>query len=288
MSQTTDSVKKLYQKVDKVKLESIIPNYKFPKGNDHAIVDSEGIILNFCSSSYNLRQNSTLHKPLEELMKKNKIEFEQKIKIVNGVKFYVDYIIKEKSKSTIVNDIVPKFTIMNSYDGTLKTTIVFGFYRIICGNGLTRPCGTQSIFAKKHRKPIETEEKDLSHVSPEDILEGVKEFIKTAKEDIAIYEKLHSKKADAGVIIEMAKKLKLSKNIIETANNRFQLETNQKGTLTFPNEKGQIQKHKGYSPTLYVVYNAINYAIYNTNPKEFPEVKMKRDKAVLAEVLSYT
>lgn len=287
MSQTQDSIKKLYQKVEKVKLETIIPNYKFPKGNDHAIIDPDGNILNFCSSSYNLRPNSTLHKPLEELMKKNKIEFQQKINIVNGVKFYVDYILKEKVKSVVINDIVPKFTILNSYDGTLKTTIQFGFHRVICGNGLTRPCGTDSIIARKHRKPIKTEDQDLSAVSPDDILEGIKEFIKSTKEDMAIYEKLHTKKSDAGMIIKLAEKLKLSKNIIETANNRFELETNQKGTLTFVNDKNQITKHKGYDSTLYVVYNAINYAIYNTNLKEFPEVKVKRDKAVLAEILSH-
>lgn len=285
--QTSDSVKQLYQKVEKVKLDSLFPKYQFPKGNDHAIVDSNGNILNFCSSSYSLRHNSTLHKPLEELLKKNKMDFEQKIQIVNGVKFYVDYILKDKIKSPTVNDIVPKFTIMNSYDGTLKTTIRFGFYRVICGNGLSRPCGTESIFAKKHRKPIETEDQDLSSVSPEDILEGIKEFIKSIKDDTAIYEKLHAKKADAGIIIKVAEKLRLSKNVLETANNRFELETTQKGTLTYVNEEGKVVKHKGYNPTLYVVYNAINYALYNTNLKEFPEVKMKRDKAVLAEVLSY-
>lgn len=285
--QTSDSIKQLYQKVDKVKLNSIFPTYQFPKGNDHAIVDSNGNILNFCSSSYNLRHNSTLHKPLEELMKKNKMEFEQKIQIINGVKFYVDYILKDKIKSPTVNDIVPKFTIMNSYDGTLKTTICFGFYRIVCGNGLARPCGTESIFAKKHRKPIETEDKDISSVSSDDILVGIQEFLNSIKDDTAIYEKLQAKKADAGIIIKVAEKLKLSKNVLEKANNRFELETNKKGTLTYVNDQNKVVKHKGYDPTLYLVYNALNYALYNTNLKEFPEIKMKRDKSVLAEVLSY-
>lgn len=294
--QTSDSVTNLYQKVKKVNLKKIFPknwekkypNYQFPKGNDHAIVDSKGNVLNFCSSSYNLRHNSTLHKPLEDLMKKNKIEFDQKIQIVNGVKFYVDYILKEKVESHKINDIVPKFTILNSYDGTLKTTIKFGFHRMICSNGLTRPCGTDSIFTKKHRKPVENEDLDLSSVSPDEILEGIKGFLNSIKDDTAIYEKLHEVKADAGIIIKVAEKLRLSKNVVEIANNRFELETNKKGTLTFLNDKNQVIKHKGYDPTLYLIYNAVNYAIYNTNPKEFPEVKMKRDKAVLAEVLSYT
>ena len=43
-----------------------------------------------------------------------------------------------------------------------------------------------------------------------------------------------------------------------------------------------------YKPELYnrIKNNALNYAIYNCNPKELPEAKMKRDQLVLAEVLA--
>lgn len=282
-----NSLQQLYAPVKKVELNSIFPGREFPRACDHAIMDKKGNILSFCSNSYNLRSNSTLFKPLEELMTENKIPFDRKIKIVDGTKFYVDYILRERVKSRTVNDILPKFSIWNSYDGTVKTTMKFGFYRVVCSNGLVRPHGTQVNIAKKHRKALGEEDGiDISLTKESEILTSVKGFLMDTKKDMEVYEQMNKVKADVQRILKIADKLKFSKKLLDTSVERFELETSTNKSLTYVNENGEIVTHEGSPATLYTVYNAINYAIYNCNPKELPQAKLKRDELVLAEVLA--
>ncbi|MEY4571017.1 MAG: hypothetical protein RLZ10_210 [Bacteroidota bacterium] len=277
----------LYAPVKKVELSTIFPGKSFPRSNDHAILDQHGNFLSFCSSSYNLRENSTLYKPVEDLMRENKIPFDRKINVIEGTKFYVDYIIRDRVKSLTVNDILPKFSIWNSYDGTLKTTMKYGFYRVVCSNGLTRPHGNTFNISKKHRKAIGVEDGlDLSLVNNHNILDSVKVFLNDVKEDMEVYERMNHVQADVNRILSVADKLKFSKNLLDKAVERFALETSTNSSLTYVNENGELVKHDGSPATLYTVYNALNYAIYNSNPKELPESKLKRDQLVLAEVLA--
>ena len=277
----------LYSPVTKVELSSIFPGKSFPRANDHAILDQHGNFLSFCSSSYNLRDNSTLYKPVEELLRENKIPFDRKIQIVEGTKFYVDYIIRDRVKSLTVNDILPKFSIWNSYDGTVKTTMKFGFYRVVCSNGLTRPHGNTFNISKKHRKAVKAEDGlDLSLVANNTILDSVKVFLTEVKEDMEVYERMNHVEADIKKIFSVAEKLNFSKNILDRAVERFSLETSTNRSLTYVNENGELVTHEGSPATLYTVYNALNYAIYNSNPKELPDAKLKRDQLVLAEVLA--
>lgn len=285
--QNSETLKKLFAPVSKVELGSILPGKKFPRANDHAILDEHGNILSFCSSTYNLRENETLYKPLEKMMKEQKIPFDRKISIVDGTKFYVDYIIRDRVKSLTVNDILPKFSVWNSYDGTLKTTLKFGFYRVVCSNGLTRPIGNTVNISKKHRKAAAAEDgMDLSIASNSQIINSVQLFLSEVKQDMEVYEQMNQVKADVSKILQVSEKLKFSKNILETAVERFNMETSTKGSLTYVNENGELVTHEGSPQTLYTVYNALNYAIYNCNTKELPEAKLKRDQLVLAEVLA--
>jgi hypothetical protein len=285
--QNSETLKKLFAPVSKVELGSILPGKKFPRANDHAILDEHGNILSFCSSTYNLRENETLYKPLEKMMKDQKIPFDRKISIVDGTKFYVDYIIRDRVKSLTVNDILPKFSVWNSYDGTLKTTLKFGFYRVVCSNGLTRPVGNTVNISKKHRKAAAAEDgMDLSIASNSEIINSVQLFLSEVKQDMEVYEQMNQIKADVSKILQVSEKLKFSKNILETAVERFNMETSIKGSLTYVNENGELVNHEGSPQTLYTVYNALNYAIYNCNTKELPEAKLKRDQLVLAEVLA--
>lgn len=284
---SSDSLKKLFAPVSKVELSSILPGKSFPRSNDHAILDQDGNILSFCSSTYNLRENQTLYKPLEKLMKDQKIPFDRKIKIVDGTKFYVDYIVRDRVQSLTVNDILPKFSIWNSYDGTIKTVLKFGFFRVVCSNGLMRPIGNTVNIAKKHRKAAHAEDgMDLSIASSNEIITSVQQFLSEVKQDMEVYEQMNQVKADVAKILAVSEKLNFSKNIIETAVERFNLETSTDKSLTYVNENGELVKHEGSPSTLYTVYNALNFAIYNCNPKELPEAKLKRDQIVLAEVLA--
>ena len=277
----------LYKEVSKVELSSLIPGIKFPSRHDHAIVDKDGNILSFCSDNYNLRTNSSLFEPLENQMKSEKIPFDRKVVIRDGTRFYVDYIIGDRVKGPSVNDILPKFSVWNSYDGTLRTVLKFGFYRVVCSNGLTVPHGKTVDVYKKHYKASKVADGiDISAMDSARIVEPFREFLNSTKEYLGIYENLNNVEADVKKIIDICEKLKFSKAIAETAVQRFNLETSQDRALTYVNENGELVTHDGSPQTLYTAYNAINYAIYNNNPKEYPEVKLKRDELVLAEVLA--
>lgn len=284
---TNQKLEQLYAPVSKVELKTILPGKSFPRASDHAILDKDGNILSFCSSSYNLRDNSTLYKPVEDLLDNSKIPFQRQIKIMDGTKFYVDYIIRERVKSLTVNDILPKFSIWNSYDGTLKTTMKFGFFRVVCSNGLTRPIGNTVNIAKKHKKAVHAEDGvDLSIATNTTIIDSVKLFLTEVKQDMEVYEKMNSIPADINKVLSIADKLKFSKNLLDTAVERFNMETSTNRSLTYVNENGEIVTHDGSPASLYTVYNALNFAIYNSNHKELPESKLKRDQLVLAEVLA--
>lgn len=277
----------LYKPVSKVEMSSIMPGKNFPSRHDHAIVDAQGNVLSFCSDNYNLRHNSTLFQPVEQMMKEKKIPFDRKVTIHEGTKFYVDYLIRDRIHSTAVNDIIPKISIWNSYDGTLKTGLKFGFYRLVCSNGLTRPVGKTVHISKKHYKAGKEEDGlDLTLIGANQIMENMQTFLNEAKEDVKIYDEMNQKEADVRKILEITEKLKFSKSILETAVNRFNQETSTNRGLTYVNENGELVTHEGSPSTLYTVYNALNYAIYNNNPKEYPEAKLKRDQLVLAEILA--
>lgn len=290
MKKTAESksiTNELYKEVSKVQLSTLLPGVKFPTRHDHAILDKDGNILSFCSDNYNLRPNSTLFQPLEEQMKAEKIPFDRKVTIREGTRFYVDYIIGDRVKGPTVNDILPKFSVWNSYDGTLRTVMKFGFYRVVCSNGLAVPHGKTVDVYKKHYKASKAQDGiDISAMDSARIIEPFREFLNSTKEYLGIYENLNNVEADVKKILEICEKLKFSKAVSETAVQRFNAETATDRSLTYVNENGELVTHEGSEPSLYTAYNAINYAIYNNNPKEYPEVKLKRDELVLAEVLA--
>lgn len=275
----TDSIqeKLLYKQVKKMPLiELLKQKNKPPKGRTHVIIESPSQdILSFCSEDYKLRKNSTIYKPFEKLLKENNIPFRKQIIVVDGNKFYVDYIVYKQLKSKVLGDVIPRLSIWNSYDGTVKTHIHFGYHRLLCGNGLSRPVGCQIKLSSKHS----TDEKVFSKETVPYFLQLFKSFLKESGSDIKIFEKMQRKKVPAAFLDKIADKLKFSKEARDMAFDQLNKEIS--GGLHYINEKGE-QVISTQSPiTMFAVYNALNYAIYHTNPKELPEFKSKRDKALI-------
>lgn len=247
--------KKLYKEVTKVHLSTEMQN-KPPKGKDHAIKELDtGNLLAFCSEDYKLKRNAELYKPFEQSLKQNGIEFKKQILIFDSTKFYVDYILNIKIKSNLFHEVLPMISIWNSYDGTVKTQIKFRYHVEECYNKLTRPCHCNIHISLKHS----------AEESKEDFLKLTMEFIKeNIAKDIRIFEKMYKKKADISVIEKIIAGLKLSK------------ESRQMAVADFT-------KHN--LNNMFGVYNAINYAIYNSNIKELPEVKLKKDTMSMEHIL---
>lgn len=268
----------LYEPVKKIPLSKLINN-KPPKGKTHVIIEERtGNILSFCSKEYTLRPNSAIYIPFENLLRQKNILFKKEVIIMEENKFYVDYIIKSKIKSLIIPDILPKLSIWNSYDGTVKTQIKFGYHKLICGNNLSRPRGCLINQSFKHSSDEEEHtSKDASYY-----LELFYQFMNETEHDIKCFEKLHKQKTNEKTMQILMSNLKLSKEAKEIAVQQLYKEA--KGGFYYLNEKDKTTKYTGHEITLFAIYNAINYAIFHVNHKELPESKLKKDKNVLLEI----
>lgn len=261
----------LYKPIEKVALSDIMPKHSFPAGNEFAIVDANKNILNFCSDVYFPKLNSEIFPQVEAGLKAAGLSYKKKINIIGNAKFYVDYIIVERMKTLSVNDVFPKLSIFNSYDGVLKFRKEFGFYKLLCSNGLSRPTEKMSSVSFKHTKNNEHK--------IDDIIKITKEFLVDAKNDIQVFERMNRRDASEKTITKMSSKLGLGKHIIEAAVNRFKLETEEK--IQYLNEHNEVVVSTLVPKTMFTVYNALNWAIFNTNGKELPEKKLEKDRHIL-------
>jgi len=273
MEQETELIQKeLYKKVQKITLSDIMPGYKFPAGADYAIVDEHENILNFCSSKYNLVPNEEIFPQVEKVIKSKGLEFKRNIRIINGSKFYVDYIIN-KGTELKVNDVYPKISVWNSYDGAMKFRTEFGFYRLVCSNGLVTPTGFHSKNLAKHsiKDNSKTESKGLLN----EFVKSSSTFLSNIKEDLDLYEWMESESFNVEKMEKIALKAGLSKKMLETAKERYNSELS--GGIKYLNINDQPTMFKGTTENMFIGYNALNYAIYNTNEKELPEKKLEKD-----------
>jgi hypothetical protein len=269
--------KELYKPIEKIRLEELLPKMNFPAGQEWAIIDKNGNILNFCSEVYFPKLNSEIYPIVEDGLKQNGLKFKKKINIIGGVKFYVSYIIMERAKSITVNDVFPKLSIFNSYDGTVKLRKEFGFYKLLCSNGLSRPTEKTSTVSFKH-----TSGNDLKI---EEVIKITKDFLLDSKNDMAVFDRMNRKSADMRSLRSVAKKATLAKHVVKVAEDRFKLET--QGKVNYLNEHNESVTSNGTPSTMFAVYNALNWAIYSCNQKELPEKKLEKDHKIL-ELIEHT
>ncbi len=277
--------KELYKKVKKIKMSKVLPKFVSPVGFDYAIIDEHKNILNFCSNRYNLVTNESIFKPIELYLKDNGIKYNRSVRIINNSKFYVDYIIGDRKDTGVVNGIFPKISIWNSYDGGSTMRHEMGYHRLICSNGLTRPNGEIIKTTFKHAAPSKNEDLSLDNYDKViHLLQEVQEFINNSNEDMNFFDKMSKIKVTKAKIESIGKKVKLSKKIIQTSKERFDLEVGSE--LEYVNEHGETVKSKTCDRNLFTLYNALNYGIYNTNLKELPEKKVEKDKLLMKHVMS--
>ena len=285
--------KELYKTVSKVKLSDILPQYSFPEGEEYAVIDEDKNILNFCSGVYSLIENEKLYLPIEKMIHKQIDKpFEKKVTIINKSKFYVDYIFKtinsDIDNKRKVGDVFPKLSVWNSYDGKLKFRKEFGFYRTVCSNGLSVPFGNKIKTVSKHTMEKNKKEtlQELLSVNTGEVNQFVNECVSETKEFLEqannYYERFdvwNQINVNAKDLQNIAKETNLSKKIIEISLERYKKETeNNINYVDFENNNKTLDRQER---TLFLVYNALNYGIYNTNFKEHPEKKLEKDLKVI-------
>ena len=235
----------------------------------------EKLRVNSCSDRYELVHNRDIFQPVIDTLESSGIQFTQEYEMINYSRFYGKFNINDADiKIAGTNDIIkPRFEVHHSYNGLTKYQITFGWYRLVCSNGLTIPCEEMKEFnlsvKGKHTGKINT-------------------VITSLKQKIEVF---------ASNKIEIAKPFKImgdrwlsnpEERITEVmkAVNLPLIDNSNFNTLNFL--RGVIEKENNLiyggngQVNDWLVYNAINQYINKNERRNFaPEVNQIKDNEVL-------
>lgn len=126
--------------------------------------------LNSCSNRYELVENSKIFIPAREILLSKNIKFEETYMHLNNARFYAEYKIMDQPYLVGGNPddkIFPMMKVQHSYNGLTKYLISFGYYRLVCTNGLTIPVKEKDDFniavMGKHTTSIKASLEKLSN-----------------------------------------------------------------------------------------------------------------------------
>lgn len=104
------------------------------------IIDGKEKLLNQCSPVYELVPNKDIFPNIEAILIANGIEYTVTYRHINHVRFYADYVITDKRygyRMIGTNDVIqPMIRVQHSYNGLVVYKIIFGYFRLVCTNGL--------------------------------------------------------------------------------------------------------------------------------------------------------
>jgi len=234
--------------------------------------------LGTCSDRYELVPNEVIFPRIEEELNSRGMKFSVAYHEVDNARFYAKYILEDKNLAIgSGGDIVkPMISVNHSYNGLTKYSITFGYFRLVCSNGLVIPLegqeATNLMISGKHTKEI-LNSFDSMFVKMNDFfaLQGKiqKKFEVLTDRAIANY----GERIEA--VLE-ATKLKPSKVQLAEI------------SVTAINEANTLN---GGVVNDWLIYNAINAYIYKgvdakgNKSKAVPEKKAAQDAKVLAEIM---
>lgn len=242
--------------------------------------------VNSCSDRYELVNNSAIFPVVEQIFRQFNIEYSVKFQMINYSRFYATYTIEDKRYSYNIkgtNDTIqPQLIVKHSYNGLTKYCINFGYYRLICTNGLTIPVKEMQQFnlsiTGKHTSSILSSLKRLNNI--------ISIFATDASNICMAITNQFEKLADsipANVTDRINDVLKNS-GIIAIENKKF-------NTLEYIINKAENEANNvnlGYNGTIndWLIYNAINqYLFDSTLNMAVPEKRMEKDSNVFEYLL---
>jgi len=266
--------------VEKVKCET-------PSNSDYeydifAYPNGEKLRVNSCSDRYELIPNSEIFPTVEKILNDNKIDFSVQYSHYNHAKFYANYIIEDKKYAFKVNgsnDIVkPQINVQHSYNGLNKYGIIFGYFRLICSNGLTIPVEEMKEYnlsmTGKHtisiQKSFETLNSTLQYFA-----------LNAVQVTLAITAKFEAMTKEQ--VINVDDRIKEVLNIVKIT----AVENNNFNTVDYI--KGVIDSEKHlYNDNVndWLIYNGINSYIFNDELNlKAPEKRAEMDSKVLQAIM---
>jgi hypothetical protein len=128
--------------VEKVENErNANPEYEYVV---RANIEGEKKDLNYCSNRYELVPNENIFPVIRQILVQHNIEFTEKYYHLNHARFYSEYVIEDSRFAHKIGgsngDVIkPMLRVQHSYNGLTKYMINFGYYRMVCSNGLVIP-----------------------------------------------------------------------------------------------------------------------------------------------------
>ncbi|GAH14154.1 unnamed protein product, partial [marine sediment metagenome] len=104
-------------------------------------VEGEIMDLNYCSDRYELVPNEVIFPRIEEELNARGMAFSVAYHAIDNVRFYAKYILEDKNLAigSGSDQVKPMISVNHSYNGLTKYSITFGYFRMVCSNGLVIP-----------------------------------------------------------------------------------------------------------------------------------------------------
>ncbi|MEA3464146.1 MAG: DUF932 domain-containing protein [Patescibacteria group bacterium] len=245
-------------------------------------IDGQQTILNACSNRYELVPNSTIFPNIRQVLIDNGMQFTENYQSINNARFYADYVLEDQELAYNVGksgDIIkPRISVQHSYNGLTKYLIVFGYYRMICSNGLILPVNE----LKKYNLEISGKHTSSIKNSFIKLNKTIKYFADNRTQiNLAIggtFDQL------AGNVVE-----KWEDRIVEVLNasNIVNVDNSKFSTMDYVKNVIDSEKHL-YDNKVndFLIYNSINqYLNDDTLNKKTPEVRRAKDSKVFETLL---
>lgn len=123
-------------------------------------INGQDMDLNYCSKRYELVPNELIFPRIESDLEAKGLNFTVSYEMIDHVRFYAKYTLEDENLAigTDLDRIKPVIVVTHSYNGLTKYSITFGYFRLICSNGLTVPVEGQEnknlSIVGKHTKEI--------------------------------------------------------------------------------------------------------------------------------------
>lgn len=248
--------------------------------------DNGEMHLNYCSPRYELVPNADIFPHVESILRGNDIKFTVTYNHINHVRFYADYIITDDDYAYRVQggDLIrPKLSVQHSYNGLTKYAINFGYYRLICSNGLVIPLDEMSEFnlsiVGKHTKVINRSLAMLNQM--------LVNFANNAPEITGAITRKFEVLGDRAVnnVENRIKEVLSASGIIAVENSKFN--TVQDIVARITKEANDTALPYNGRVNDWLVYNGINqYINDDTLNKAIPEKRRETDQKVLEYIIA--
>jgi len=243
-------------------------------------------LLNQCSPRYELVPNADIFPNIEQVLIANNIEYEVTYTHIGHVRFYADYRITDTRYGYTIkgtgDKIQPMLRVQHSYNGLVKYRIVFGYFRLVCENGLVVPVEEMKkynlIITGKHTESIKKSFAKLNGL----LVYFAAEADKIVGEITAKYEKLADTKVTK--LNDRIEEVLEAVNVNVVENAKFNTVQDIASRVTAETKDSRVTSHV----TDWLVYNGINQYL-NDNERNIvaPEKRMETDGKVLEYMLKH-